>query len=60
MEHYKDEPSLNKEDAIFGFGDNKNQVSFKFKQKITGQTGKDGKTIIIIIIIIIITIIIIK
>ena len=54
MEHYKDEPSLNKEDAIFGFGDNKNQVSFKFKQKITGQTGKDGKTIIIIIIAIII------
>ena len=50
LEHYKDGPSLNKEGAIFGFGDNKNQVSFKFKQKITGQTGKDGKIIIIIII----------
>ena len=42
-QHYKDEPSLNDEGATFGFGDNKNCVSFKLKKKKTEQTGKRGK-----------------
>ena len=39
---YKDEPTLNNYDAIIDFGGNNSNVSFKFKQKITDETGNDG------------------
>ena len=41
--YYKDEPALNdNENVIYFPNDNNNNISFKFKQQITGKTGKDG------------------
>ena len=37
-----DEPALNNVGIIIDFPDANNSGSFKFKQKITGQTGNDG------------------
>ena len=42
--YYRDEPALNYTGAIIDFlHANNNSASFKFKQKITSQTGNDGK-----------------
>ena len=42
-EYYGDEPALDNNDNIIDFpADNKNSISFKFKQQITGQTGNGG------------------
>ena len=40
--YYGDERALNAADDIIDFPDSNNSVSFKFKQKITGQSGNDG------------------
>ena len=40
--YYGDERALNAADGIIDFPDSNNSVSFKFKQKITGQSGNDG------------------
>ena len=41
--NYRDEPALDNNGNIIDFpGDNNNSASFKFKRKITGQTGKGG------------------
>ena len=38
------EPALDDSNNIFDFsGDHNNNISFKFKQKITGKTGNGGK-----------------
>ena len=39
-----DEPALNDDAAIVGFDDDNNTTGllFKFKEKITGQTGNNG------------------
>ena len=39
MEYYRDEPALNAVVIIIGFPDDINSALFKFKQKITSQTG---------------------
>ena len=39
LEYYKDEPALNTVVIIIGFPDDNNNASFKFKQKVTNQTG---------------------
>ena len=42
-QYYRDEPSLNVAGAIIDFPDsNNNNALFKFKEKITDQTGNDG------------------
>ena len=42
-QYYRDEPDLDSDGNIIDFpGDNNNSASFKFKPKITGQTGKVG------------------
>ena len=38
--YYKDEPTLTDAGTIDNFHDN--SASFKFRQKITGQTGNEG------------------
>ena len=39
----RDEPALYNNNNIIDFpANNNNSTSFKFKQKITGQTGNDG------------------
>ena len=43
-QYYRDEPALDNNGNITDFSDdNNNSASFKFKQKITGQTG-NGST----------------
>ena len=42
LQHYRDEKVLNNHDAIDDVADNTTTGSFKFKENITGQTGKDG------------------
>ena len=43
-QYYRDEPVLDNNGNIIYFpDDNNNSASFKFKQKITGQTGNDGR-----------------
>ena len=39
MEYYRDEPAVNAVVIIIGFSNDNNSASFKFKQKITSQTG---------------------
>ena len=39
-QYYRDDPALTAAATIDGFPGN--SVSFKFKEKITGQTGNDG------------------
>ena len=39
---YRDELVLNKAGGFLYFPDDTDSVLFKFKQKITGQTGNDG------------------
>ena len=41
-QYYRDEPALNNAGGIIDFLANSNSISFKFKEKITGQTGDDG------------------
>ena len=42
-QYYRDEPALDNNDNIIDFpADNNNSVSFKFEQKITGQTENGG------------------
>ena len=42
-QHYRDEPALDTNNNIIDFfADINNSISFKFKQKITGQTGNGG------------------
>ena len=42
-QYYVDEPALDNNGNIIDFpDDNNNSTSFKFKQKITGQTGNGG------------------
>ena len=42
-QYYRDEPALRNNGNIIDFcNDNNNSISFKFKQKIPGQTGNDG------------------
>ena len=41
-QYYRDELVLNNTGCIVYFPDDTVRVSFKFKQKITGQTGNDG------------------
>ena len=42
-QYYRDEPAINNNVTIFGFPDDTDSPSFKFKQKIAGQTGDDGR-----------------
>ena len=39
---YRDEPALNAAGSSIDFSDNNNSISFKFRWKITGQTGNGG------------------
>ena len=41
-QYYRSELTLNNACAIFNFSVDNNSVSFKFKEKITGQTCDDG------------------
>ena len=41
-QYYRDEPALNNNVNIIGFSTDNNSASFKFKQKITVQTGNGG------------------
>ena len=41
-QYNRDEPVLNINGVIVDFPDDNDSVLFKFKQKITGQTGNDG------------------
>ena len=41
-QYYRDEPVSNINGVIVDFPDNNDSVLYKFKQKITGQTGNDG------------------
>ena len=41
-QYYRDEPALNNNVNIIGFPTDNNSASFKFKQKITVQTGNGG------------------
>ena len=40
--YYKDEPFINDTGVIIDVSDDPDNVSFKYKQKTTGQTGNDG------------------
>ena len=43
-QYYRDEPALHNNDIIIDFpADNNNSISFKFKEKITGQ-AEDNDT----------------
>ena len=43
LQYYRDEPALENNGSIIDFpDDNNNSDSFKFKQKMTGQTGAGG------------------
>ena len=42
FQYYRAEPNLKDDGAIVDFGDNNITDLFKFKRKITSQTGKDG------------------
>ena len=43
LQYYRDEPALDNSNNIIEFpAGNNNSISFKFKQKITGQTGNRG------------------
>ena len=40
-QYYKDEPALDNNNYIIGFAyNNNNSTSFRFKEQMTGQTGK--------------------
>ena len=41
-QYYGNEPVLGNNDSIVDLPNDNNSASFKFKQKITGQTGNDG------------------
>ena len=42
-QYYRDKPTSNDNGIIIDFpNDNNNSISFKFKQQITGNTGKNG------------------
>ena len=42
-QYYRDEPALDNNNNIIDFpANNNNSISFKFKQKITEQTGNGG------------------
>ena len=41
--HFQDKPPVNNNDITIDFPNDTDSVSFKFKQKITGQIGNDGK-----------------
>ena len=41
-EYYRDEPFIDGNDNIIDVPDDSDSSSFKYKQKITGQTGNDG------------------
>ena len=41
-QYYRDEPIINNDGNIIDFLDDPDSVSFKYKQKITGQTGDNG------------------
>ena len=41
-QYYSDEPALNDAESIAIFPAADNSASFKFKQRITGETGDDG------------------
>ena len=41
-QYYRDEPALNDNGEIIDFPADNNSASFKFKQRITGQTGNSG------------------
>ena len=43
LQYYRDELALNAAGGIIDFLEYNNSASFKFKQKITGQTGNDEK-----------------
>ena len=46
-QYYRDEPALDANNNITDFPtDDNNSNSFKFKQKITGQTGSGGTKIL--------------
>ena len=40
-QYYRDDPDLNNDGVITDFPNDTDSVSFKSKQKITGQTGND-------------------
>ena len=43
QQYFRDEPALDNGDNIIDFPDvDKNSASFRFKQKLTGQTGSGG------------------
>ena len=44
-QYYRDEPTINAADGVIAdfTADNANTNSFKIKEKITGQTGNNGK-----------------
>ena len=43
LQNYRDVPALDNNNNIKDFpANNNNNISFKFKQQITGQTGNDG------------------
>ena len=41
-QYYRNEPVLGNNGSIVDLPNDNNSASFKFKQKITGQTGNDG------------------
>ena len=41
-QYFRDEPALNDNGEIIDFPADNNSASFKFKQRITGQTGNSG------------------
>ena len=41
-QYYKDEPFMNNHGVITDVHDGPDNVSFKYNQKLTGQTGNDG------------------
>ena len=41
-QYYRNEPALNNNGTIIDFHDNTDSISFKFKQKMTCETGNDG------------------
>ena len=41
-QYYRDEPYLDNDSIVYFTGSNHDSKSFKFKQKITDQTGGDG------------------
>ena len=40
-QYYRDEPFTNNDGVIIDFLNDRDNASFKYKQKITGQTGND-------------------